>query len=488
MRILIFKTLDEQNEIYEYLKKQDEFIIELVNIISDNIDSQNNNFFIAEKSLLNLKKRQLFIKNITDKFGYPLVIIVTDIRFLWYIKSMFIFSSIILILPKKTELEIKKMEEKIINLIDDIYILSNEDSYSNVIDYKTKSSNELVKVLRKAHKKILLCTTQYPGYGGAASNTYYIYQFLKEMDYNICIIFFENSFPSDLNIIDENVILSKRSITKENVNKINKILGGEPDEIYCKNWLAPNIISTHYGFKKTIYLVSGSIQASQFSNHNIFAQDILMMNKSKFKKLESQINIYNIKAIIVENETLKRAKFIVFNSDLTSNIFDKLYNYDINKVFVSDTSNIYLRNLLQNQRYITMEKKYDIGFISSELSRTVKNFDLFKKICLHDQIKNYPKVIIGKKQKNELEDIIKYEHFECLTNKKVEEILSMTRILIIPSFYDSSPNILREALQNDCKVLTSPNIGSSLYLDKKYICNDYTNIEAWIEKIKNVLC
>ena len=49
---------------------------------------------------------------------------------------------------------------------------------------------------------ILLSSTQYTGYGGAATNTYALIKYLKKEGYNVFGIFFENS---DVNIDPDNI-------------------------------------------------------------------------------------------------------------------------------------------------------------------------------------------------------------------------------------------------------------------------------------------
>ena len=465
-------------QIYNYLKKKIKILLVKLTSNKDDKNLDNDPYFILVKSLKCLKERQNIVEDITDTFGYPNKIILLQHRkYLNNIKSMFIFSNII-------EIAIDKENEESNNsLINNIFFIKySQNTFNEYID-------KLIKLL-EIKKKILICSTQYPGYGGAASNTYKLFKCLQTMDFNVCAIFFENKYPKDLVINNSNVILFKRILKKEDTIKIENILGGPPDEIYCKNWLSPVIISRWYGYKKTIYLVSGSLQLTQFANNKnyLFAQDILKLNNNQINKLISQISAENIKAILLENDVLQNAKFIIFNSNLTQEIFKKLYKFTSKKVLISDTSNIKINdNLLTERTNMNSSKDYDIAFVSSSLQRLVKNFALFKKICNHEKIKSYKKIIIGNGSNDELDGIDNFVHFKKLSNIEVEQYLSRTRLLIITSLYDSSPNILREALHNNCKVMTSPNIGSAIYLDEEYICDDYLNIKSWVEKVIKIL-
>ena len=74
-----------------------------------------------------------------------------------------------------------------------------------------------------------------------------------------------------------------------------------------------------------------------------------------------------------------------------------------------------------------------------------------------------------------------------MKNKEIIKYFLLSKILLITSFYDSSPNILHEALHNNCIVITSKNIGSYEYLDKKYLVNNYSDVNEWIKKILDII-
>src|SRR6478752_6334510 len=97
------------------------------------------------------------------------------------------------------------------------------------------------------NKVILISSTQYPGYGGAATNAYAIIKFLREKKYTVFVIFFTNESdnidPDNIGNIFRFDILT---FQKKDMNSINKYrnlikekIKAEPDIMLCKNYLAP---------------------------------------------------------------------------------------------------------------------------------------------------------------------------------------------------------------------------------------------------------
>ena len=76
---------------------------------------------------------------------------------------------------------------------------------------------------------------------------------------------------------------------------------------------------------------------------------------------------------------------------------------------------------------------------------------------------------------------------KSLPNKLVNNYLSKSKILLIPSYFESASIIILEALKCGCKVITSSNVGLHYLLPKKYLCNDVYDINDWINNINNIL-
>ena len=128
------------------------------------------------------------------------------------------------------------------------------------------------------------------------------------------------------------------------------------------------------------------------------------------------------------------------------------------------------------------KKEYDIIFVCSNFNRIIKNSQLINKIFLDKRTYNLKKVCIGNNNifSNEIKNLTVLSK---LSNLEVINYLSKSKIVLIPSLFDSSPNIFYEGISCGCNIITTKNVGNSSYLDKESIVNDINNINEWINKI-----
>ena len=178
-----------------------------------------------------------------------------------------------------------------------------------------------------AQEIILLSSTQYPGYGGAATNTYALIKHLKNLGYNVFGIFFENIDidvdPDGLgNIIriDRNIFENNNLVQIEMYRIILKeMLTKDPDIMLCKNYKAPIYCSMLFPSAKNIYLVSGITSVSLF-----------YPGKSSQYLLNNDIEIPDFSA---EIKTMEISDLVVANSLISLKLLHKIYPNYIEKIY-----------------------------------------------------------------------------------------------------------------------------------------------------------
>ena len=359
--------------------------------------------------------------------------------------------------------------------------------------------------------KILLTSTQYPGNGGAATNTYKLNKyFLSQKIKTYCIfILCQREDISKINIDPDNLgnvsyircsvkngepldydhkkyIKYTPNFINQFKNKIIKYLGGTPDIILSKNYLAP--ITSHFLFpeSKIYYLVSGLFYMSILNNYrDEFISAQMVLNKpnyyvkliDSFKKHPIFINI------LQEIQTLKMVDRVIYNSQLTCNL-SKLYFGDLikNETIINTSLLKHIDNTCDNFN----TRPYDIIFVSSSFKRKIKNPPFVNKLFLDKRLSLYKKIVIGD---NNIFDP-QIENITILNqqlNSKVLEYMKNSKLLILPSLFDSSPNTIYEALEAGCNIVTSKNIGNYQIFNRDSICEDVYDIEEWIQKIRNNL-
>ena len=192
-----------------------------------------------------------------------------------------------------------------------------------------------------------------------------------------------------------------------------------------------------------------------YSTFNIIQPYINNLNLNKIiyfcsglKSLQTPTKIY----LETDIEPFKTSDIRVVNSNITYNYIKKYFTDEIN---IINTSIIFKEIAIKNLN------EFDIIFTTSSYKRITKNASLALQILSHPNLKKYKKIIIGNDFPNSIHNIENLFHKNIVSNKEFISILKKTRILLIPSNYDSMPNVLYEAIVN----------GVIPYISKTIECN-----------------
>jgi hypothetical protein len=317
-------------------------------------------------------------------------------------------------------------------------------------------------------KSIVVSSTQYPGYGGAATNAYKIIKYLRSKGYKTFGLFFhtETTVNYDPDNIGGILIVNNNTNYNNIIKSCVSYLGSYPNVCLAKNTLAPVLCKKIFNVQ-TIYLVSG-INHQPLFYKNLSYHEIL--------KLDS-IEYYSKEETCLEN-----VDKVLFNGKQTLDFFNKFYK-KYNQKFINeiiDTS--FVHEVLSTDN---VEKKYDIVICCTNLKRVDKNNLFLVKVLMNTRLNNYKKLIIGKG--NEYFKLIPNSTFISeLKNSEVIDIFKKSRLLLYPSLIDTNPNTVREAVNSNCSVLISKNCGYSEVYPKRFVCETY-NIDEWILKIFDLL-
>ena len=359
--------------------------------------------------------------------------------------------------------------------------------------------------------RILLSSTQFPGNGGAATNTYKLHKFFsKETNHSVyCIFFLANK--EDATTIDfdpekignigflyccaingqlQNFDCKTGTFSeydshflKEFRQKITDILGGYPDIILAKNYRAP--ITTSFLFptvQNIYYLVSGVYYLTLLNNNNsnnVSAQNLL--ENIKNYNLEQYKQNTNIKQ---EIQSLELAKRVIFNSELTCTLFQTFYKDKIKDFSIVNTS--LFQNIVSLSKENLCSRTYDLFFICSDFNRKIKNCKFVKKLFQQKEFKSLKKLVIGHGSLFDT-DIPNIVILPPQPNHLISSFMKQCKVLVFPSLFDSSPNTVYEALESGCNVVISKNIGNWRKFHVDSVCNDVYDEKEWILKIEKNL-
>ena len=410
------------------------------------------------------------------KYDYGLIVSNFDRKIKNIDKSIqFLVNKKKVILIGKNSNKYNKYGFKCVDLMDNNKIVDYYKNIKYIVQDSFYESCSNVKIeglfygCKIAKKNIIISSTQYAGYGGAACNAYNLVKYFRKKGYNTVGIFFHGNinvsydpdkiggiFLYNLSKIDNNIIIN------DTINYLN----GYPDICFGKNYVAPLLCKKIFNCY-TVYLVSGINHFSYYKN--IDANTFLSNNF---------INTYNNDD---EIECINSVDLIILNSNLCTRLFKKIYINYLNKIYniPIDTSSI------NDINYSCSIKEYDIIICCSNLSRSIKNNSFLINILINPIFNKYKKCIIGENY----DDFLKIPNSKCIgliEQKKSINYLSKSKLLLFPSLFDANSNTVREAVHTNCFPLITHNIGFSELFPDYLICDTYTESE-WTNKILYVL-
>tara|TARA_B100000902_G_C27320533_1_gene924100 strand:- start:3494 stop:6493 length:3000 start_codon:yes stop_codon:yes gene_type:complete len=338
------------------------------------------------------------------------------------------------------------------------------DSYSNVMIEGAFNGT-------KIKKTVVVSSTQYPGYGGAATNAYAIIKFLRKEGYNTVGVFFHSKL--DVNYDPDEIggiFLYDYKFEEDKVlDDAVKYFGVKPDICLAKNYMAPIYCKRVFNCY-TVYLVSGINHLPLFYKDKT-ATDILNDNF-----LIKDINFAEVKC----NED---CDLIVLNSMLSLNLFNKIYPTFNDKIYQYPIDTTNLLNIDYNTN--CDNKEYDILICCSNLERVDKNNMFLINVLKSENFNKYSKIIIGENN-NKYKDIPNSICTGLLDQKKCIEYMNKCKLLLFPSLADANSNTVRESYYNKCLPLITENIGFYELFPDFLICKTY-EMGEWSSKIHYVL-
>ena len=354
--------------------------------------------------------------------------------------------------------------DKMINYYKNIKYIVQDSFYESCSNVKIEGLFYGCKI---AKKNIIISSTQYAGYGGAACNAYNLIKYFRKKGYNTVGIFFHGNInvnydPDNIGgiFIYDNIINNR--IIQDTINYLN----GYPDICFGKNYIAPLYCKKIFNCY-TVYLVSGIYHISYYQN--IDAKTFLSNNF---------INTYNNKD---EIECINSVDLIILNSNLCMRLFNKIYSNYLNKIYKYSIDTTAINSI----NYSCSIKEYDIIICCSNLSRSIKNNTFLINVLKNSIFNKYKKCIIGENY----DDFLKIPNSICvglIEQKKSINYLSKSKLLLFPSLFDANSNTVREAVHTNCFPLITHNIGFSELFPDYLICDTYIESE-WTNKILYVL-
>jgi glycosyltransferase involved in cell wall biosynthesis len=339
-------------------------------------------------------------------------------------------------------------------------------------------------------KKILIVSSQRPYYGGASTTAYNLTKLLGEKFEVKSVFIFRNQIedydPDNIGNIYGVSIYKNKYINKivslflSHKNRdflffslliqikylFNKIKF-RPDLVIVNIPVYFKVVQRIFKSKKILFIVNGHSYLDKYWDKETDVNKLIENELCKTKQLNLNIDLFPPKI----NGS------VIFNSVITQNVYNAFGHYLGN-------SSISFFNMLRVPEFKIKnfnERKYDIAFVISKFSRKVKNPELALEIF--NQFPSHKKIAIGEGS-SEFENCPNTLVMPLMHQADIYKILNNTKVVLITSYYDSSPGLQAEAILMGANIVSSKNIGWSETLDLNSVVTDYFNIGEWVEKTK----
>ena len=299
--------------------------------------------------------------------------------------------------------------------IDNITNSELDKIYNNITNITNIFKNNNIK-------NILFICSDYPGYGGAATNCMNLSNFFNNNNFNSLTIFWnwENEKNKKNGTYNNYTIINQSEL----INTLNNIKF-TPDIIILKNTLPFNI--------KTIFSCPILFLIPGIYKNTLDEYYYLLKNK---KEHDKYININTLNQI-------RNSDYSLCNSLHTREILTKYYNLDVG-IFYTTFVPYYKQKLYIDNNF--EKRKYRYGLIVSDFSRKIKNVE--KSIQF---LKGKDDVILIGKGSSEY----KSEGFTCIEfvdMKEMENYYKQIQYIVQDSFYESCSNVIVESIFNICLI------------------------------------
>lgn len=279
----------------------------------------------------------------------------------------------------------------------------------------------------KKYKNILFICSDYPGYGGAATNCHNIQLFFKNKGHQTYGLYYYDDY--DFNKNNETKELYK-VVKLNSLSYFIKNLHFKPELVIFKNFINFDI--------KTIlnipifYLVAGIYK----NNLDKFYYEL----KTK-EENDKFINPFVLKQI-------KMSDRIFCNSLHTSKILKDIYNINT-ELFYSSFVPFYKEKIDDFPNWDN--RYYDYAFISSNFDRKIKNIN--ESIEFLKKKHNEGKKILLIGEKSSKYNDFGFEYLELVPKERMKSLYLNIKYIYQNSFYESCSNVKIEGSYFGCKII-----------------------------------
>lgn len=316
-------------------------------------------------------------------------------------------------------------------------------------------------------QRILIASYEVPGWGGAGTACYSLFEMLQKDGRDVHLIniisehdaaYFAQRFGDDIGNPRELENVSNCCLTGNNygpqAGARDWIAEIDPDVMLGVGWIAAYVLGKADPARRLIYLTSGCGWLGIYSDMYP-GRDYLSVSETE---LASPRGITREDAL--EEEAIEMADLVVGHSDINLRLYRAIYSGHAGKMYerVIWFSQWIEAEAHRHRRCVRTfdEREIDVLFVANDWSRPIKGFPLMKAIT--DRLPSSLEVhVVG-----ELPGAGgKFHHHDFLADRgKLFDLMGNSRVVVSPSAYDAAPGVLFEAAAMGCNVVASKNCGN----------------------------
>lgn len=316
--------------------------------------------------------------------------------------------------------------------LDDIY--NNIDTFSELIT---------------SFKKILFISSDYPGYGGAATNCLELINFYSKTHDTYGVFYL---FPTDKNKPEKWSNNNYKIVSLNNLKDTLLAIPFKPDLIILKNFVDIDLRNI---FKCPIYYLVAGI----YKNN-------LDINYNRLETRQDHDKYINQKVL----EQIKNSDYSFTNSSHTQKVLNDIYGLTT-YLFYSSFVPFYKQDRIDDPDFES--RQYEYGLVMSNFGRPIKNVEKSIEFLKDDQ----NVILIGKNSEKYRRD-----GWTCLDLMERDELMNYykkIKYLVQDSHYESCSNVMVEGWKNGCCIKNNLNFF-------QYFNNTYDMTNYLLQKNKNV--
>jgi glycosyltransferase involved in cell wall biosynthesis len=339
------------------------------------------------------------------------------------------------------------------------------------------------------HKKILLGCYEVPGYGGASTSTYSLFEKMQRDGYDVRYlniidgaddVYFRYLFGESVGnpkLLDDvhNCVLSGL-LFAAHPELADRIEALSPDLLVADGFIAALLMKQAAPALRLVFLPSGSSQVTTYlagrRTKGIFLVDEFL------RRMEGGSKIFDVR----EKSAVELSDLVITHSDLIKDLFNCFFPHHGGKVYsrVLWRSEWIRQGALDHAhlRKPFCARDIDLLFIASRWSRPEKNYAWVKGIV--SQCSDLAVHIVGEVGQR----LTGVAHHDFIVRRaELFDLMGRAKTVVCPSVFDAAPGILFEASAMGCNIVASRNCGNWKICNPELLVDPFS-LRGFVEKAR----